>query len=388
MNKILRNKKILIGVSGGIAAYKVPELVRNLLKEGAEVKVILTENGERFVSKYTLDILTDGKVYTDMFIGGIPHIGLAEESDLIAIIPATYNIIGKIANGIADDLLTTIISAFQKKKIIFPSMNTAMLENPILVKNINYLKSLGYEIVEPSEGILACGTSGKGRLPDMDIILFQICRALSDNIFKNKKILVTAGGTLEKIDPVRMITNASSGKMGLELAKAFTLLGGEVLLLIGRHSVLIPPYIDYEKYENSDELYSLIMKKISDIDILIMTAAVSDFKPEFQTKKIKRDKEIILKLSPTIDILKEVSKLERKPIIVGFCLEEESNIVEEGIRKMKEKNCDIMIANTLGSLGGDFTKGYILYKKNEEYFEMTKEELSWHLTNIIRQFYT
>ncbi len=387
MNRILKNKKILIGISGGIAAYKVPELVRNLLLNGAEVKVVLTENGARFVSKYTLEILTGGNVYTDMFSGGIPHIKFAEESDLIAVIPATYNIIGKIAGGIADDLLTTVISASKKSKILFPSMNTAMLENPIFIKNIEYLKSLGYEIVEPSEGILACGASGKGRLPDMEIILFHICRALSDNSFKGKRIMITAGATCEKIDPVRIITNSSSGKMGLEIAKTFTLLGGDVLLIMGGHSVHIPPYINVKKYENSDELYSLVMNNIGNTDILIMAAAVSDFKPEFHPHKIKRDKELILKLIPTVDILKEVAKIREKQIIVGFCLEEEANVVEEGLRKMKEKNCDIMIANTTSSIGSDIAKGYILYNKNEEYFEMTKEELSWHLTNIIRQFY-
>lgn len=388
MKKILRNKKILLGVSGGIAAYKIPELVRGLIKEDADVKIILTENGSRFVSKYTLEVLTGGKVYTDMFSGGIPHIQLAEESDLIVVIPATYNVIGKIAGGIADDLLTTIISAFRKKKIIFPSMNTAMLENPIIIKNLDYLRSLGYEVVEPEEGILACGTSGKGRLPDMEIVLFQICRALSDNSFKDKRILITAGATCERIDPVRMITNASSGKMGLEIAKTFNLLGGNVLLLMGGHSVHIPTYINVKKYQSSDELYSLVMSNIENTDILVMAAAVSDFKPEYYKDKIKRDKEITLKLYPTVDILKEVSKLQKRPIVIGFCLEDESNIVEEGLRKMREKNCDIMVSNTLNSLGGEYTKGYILYNKKEEYFEMTKEELSWHLTSIIRQFYT
>uniref|UniRef100_A0A7C4YF68 Coenzyme A biosynthesis bifunctional protein CoaBC n=1 Tax=candidate division WOR-3 bacterium TaxID=2052148 RepID=A0A7C4YF68_UNCW3 len=385
MKRVLRNKKILIGVSGGIAAYKIPEIVRTLQKNGAECSVILTENGARFVSKYTLDILTEGKVYIDMFSGGLPHIKLAEENDLLAIIPATYNVIGKIASGIADDLLTTIAAAFKKGKILFPSMNTSMLENPVFEKNVQYLKSIGYEIVEPDEGELACGKSGKGRLPDIEKIIFHITRCLSDNIFKNKKVLITAGATQENIDPVRVITNNSSGKMGIEIANAFALLGADVLLLMGSHSVYIPGYLNVKEFKNSEELYSILMENVNDFDILVMAAAVSDFKPEYSSKKIKREKMLNLKLSPTIDILKEISKLSKKPFIVGFCVEDEENIVEEGVRKMKEKGCNIMVANTIETIGSEKTKGYILLDKNENYFEMTKEELAWHLTSLIWQ---
>ncbi len=386
MKLSLEGKKVLLGVTGGIAAYKIPELVRLLQKRGASVSVVLTENGKRFVSEYTLKILTSGRCFSDAFGDGIPHIDLARWADIIAIVPASYNTIGKIASGIADNLLTTIVAASKVPIMLFPAMNTAMYENPVNQKNLEYLKSIGYRIVAPGEGILACGEEGPGRMPDPEEILMFIQQGLGDNAFSGIKIIITTGGTEEPMDPVRVITNRSSGRMGVEIAKAFFYRGGDVLLLHGRMNVPVPSVIQSISTPDTETMEKALQKNIKDAHVLVMAAAVSDFVPTYSDKKIKRKNSgINIHLKPNRDLLATIAKKWKKGVVVGFTLDDDSVLLESAYEKMKTKHCDIMIANSIEAIGGEKTRGYIVTKEGEEWFETTKEELAWMITEKVRQ---
>jgi len=385
---LLKNKRILIGITGGIAAYKVPEIIRRLQKKGAFATVVLTNSGAKFVSSLTLSTLTDQRIYTELFTPKLPHIELGREADIIVVIPATYDFIGKISSGYADDLLSTLIPAADKKTVFFPSMNVRMFKNRILQKNIATLKECGYTVIYPEEGELACGDVGLGRLPDYETTVAIIERELGDGYFEGKKVVVSAGGTEENIDPVRVISNRSSGRMGVEIGKAFWLRDAEVTLVAGRVNVDIPDYLNKRVVKTVGGMYETLKKEIRNADILIMAAAVSDFTPQRPNReKIKLKEEVTIKMKRGIDILKSLSKNKGDKIFVGFALEDK-DLVKNGRKKLKEKGCDIIVANSINSIDSDSISGYIINKKGEEPFNLLKEMFAWKLTESVEQLIT
>jgi len=380
----LSGKIVLVGVSGGISAYKVPFFLRELKDKGAIVKVILTENAKKFISPEVLSVLSDG-VFDSLWKECIPHVSLTEEANLFVILPADYNIIGKAASGIADDLLSSSIAAYDKKLLFFPSMNSRMFENPIFQKNIDYLKSCGHLVVDPSSGPLACGEEGKGRLPSISRLVLETERALIPDLFNNAFCLVTGGGTSEKIDPVRYLTNDSSGKMAYSLARNCYLAGGRVELILGRNTIILDADIPYgiTKVETAQDMFEKIMDRWKNIDYLFMSAAVSDFTVNYFPKKIKKTNKLDLKLKSNIDILKEIKKKKKKQFVVGFSLESE-NLKALTLKKMKEKGCDLMIGNHPDSIGSENSAGIIVSPSGEEEFSCSKDELAWKIIKKIK----
>jgi len=380
----LSGKVILVGVTGGISAYKVPLALRKFKEKGAIVKVILTENAKNFISPVVLSVLSDG-VYDSLWENGILHIALTEEADLFVILPADYNIIGKAACGIADDLLSSAIAAYNKKLLLFPSMNNSMFGNPVIQKNIDYLESCGHYLVDPSRGPLACGKDEKGRLPSVERIILETERALSPDLFNNALCLITGGGTFEKIDPVRYLTNGSSSKMAYSLARNCYLAGGKVELILGKNTIMPDPDTPYKitQIETAKEMYNEILSRWKDVEYLFMSAAVSDFTVDSKKKKIKKSGELILKLTKNIDILKELKKKKKNQFIVGFSLESEK-LKTSTVKKMKEKGCDLMVGNYPDSIGSDKTAGIIVSISGEEEFKCSKDELAWKIIEKIK----
>ena len=381
----LSGKVILVGVTGGISAYKIPFYVREIKKRGATVKVILTENAKKFVSQYVLSVLSD-RVFESLWEESIPHISLTEEADLFVILPADYNIIGKAASGIADDLLSSAIAAYNKELLLFPSMNTRMFENPVFRRNISYLKSCGHSVVDPAIGPLACEKKGKGRLPSVLRLVLETEKALTPSFLDGAFCLITGGGTSEKIDPVRYLTNASSGKMAFSLAKNCYLAGGRVELIMGKNSVISDEDIAYEvtRVETARDMFEEIMERLKDVDYLFMSAAVSDFTVNRNEKKIKKEGELVLKLKKNIDILKEIKKKKNKQFIVGFALESE-DLEGSTLKKMKEKGCDLMVGNYPDSIGNENTAGVIISSAGKEKFSCSKDELAWKIVGKINE---
>ncbi len=371
--------KIILGVTGGIAAYKAIEVLRILTKRGHRVICCLTMTAQRLIGVETFKTLSKNKVITDLFSDdGIPEHIKHQDADVVAIVPATYNIIGKVAAGIADDPLTTIISAAKGKVIFFPAMNTVMWENKILQQNIEKLRKLGYYVIEPEEGELAEG-KGKGRLPSPDKIAEEIER-IGEGKLKGKKILVTAGATEEYIDPVRCITNRSSGKMGIKIAEEVKKEGADVLLICGRTEIQPPSHIPQMKIRETKEMKEEILKNLEDKNIVIMTAAICDFKPvKKEEKKIKRKDRLTLEFEKTEDITIEIRRKKKDVKIVGFALESE-NLIENAKKKLKEKELDIIVANSIETMGSDFIRPVII-KGDEikEYDRMRKEEFAKEL---------
>ena len=368
---MLKGFNILIGITGGIAAYKVCNLIRLYKKSGADVRVVATENALQFVTKLTLQTLSNNEVYTNNFeIKNYKpeHISLCDEADIFVIAPASANTISKIANGICDNLLTTTACAFKKPILFAPAMNTNMWENVFIQENISKLKNNGYEFIEPESGYLACGTEGKGRMAEPEQIFektVEILDSKNNKILKNKKILITAGGTKEKIDPVRYITNCSSGKMGLALADSAHNMGADV--------TLVSTFKVDRQYKNiiaetAREMEKVVKSELENQDCVIMAAAVSDFRiAEYSEQKIKKTSEdkITLELVKNPDILKEISAMETKATIVGFCAESE-NLLNNAKEKIKNKGCDYLVANDISSkdigFSSDFNEVYILDK--------------------------
>lgn len=351
---ILENKHILIGITGGIAAYKILTLIRDFKKSSAEVKVICTPNAMNFVTKLTLQNLSQNEVYVDEFNiknWKPEHISLSDWADLMLIAPASANTIGKIANGIADNLLTSVACAFSKKIIIAPAMNCNMWNNEAVLKNLIILKSRGVEILEPESGFLACGYNGKGRLCALEKIFKSVCEIFEyQNILKDKKIVITAGGTIEDIDPVRYISNYSSGKMGLALAKTAYNMGADVVLITTK---------DFEvpfktiRVKSALDMLDAVNNEYENSDYIIMAAAVADYRVKnYCEQKIKKSEEesITLELVKNPDILKNLCEKKQssefKPIIVGFCAESE-NLIENAKIKINKKGCDYLIANDI-----------------------------------------
>ena len=367
---MLSGKTILIGITGGIAAYKICELIRMFKRQNANVRVICTPNALNFVTKLTLQNLSQNEVGVDEF--EIPdfkpeHISYADEADIMVIAPATANTIGKIANGICDNLLTSIVCAFKKPVVIAPAMNCNMWENPIVQENIQKLRSTGYEIIEPESGFLACGYNGTGRLADLNKIFDKTVEIInSKKKLTGKKIVITAGGTIEDIDPVRYISNYSSGKMGLALADEAFQQGAETVLITTKD--IVRPY-KIIKVKSADEMKQAVEADFGGADCVIMAAAVADYrvknKAEQKIKKTDSDS-LTLELIKNPDILKELCTKKTTQKVVGFCAESE-NLIENAREKIRKKGCDYLIANDISRKDIGFSSDYnevVIFDKN------------------------
>lgn len=388
-------KNILLGVTGGIAAYKSANIVSMLKKKGYNVKVIMSENATKIITPLTLETLSKERVYVDMWDKTphfeVEHISLAEWADVVLIAPATYNIVGKVANGIADDMLSTVISATIKPVFFALAMNVNMYNNPILKENINKLKKYGYKFIDSDEGFLACNVNAKGRLKDekeiVKIIEDYLQEEELDRILAGKTVLITAGRTEEAIDPVRYISNRSSGQMGYSLAIAARKLGAEVILVSGPTELSQPEGLKkFIKVRSAQEMYEATIKEFSQVDIAIACAAVADYKPKnYSTEKIKKkdgDMTIVLDRNP--DILFEMGKLKDKQFLVGFAAETE-NIIENAIGKLKRKNLDMIVANNASNMQKTTNQIRIIKSENsiKEIPEKEKSQLAFDILKEI-----
>jgi phosphopantothenoylcysteine decarboxylase/phosphopantothenate--cysteine ligase len=393
---MLKNKKIVLGITGGIAAYKAAELTRALVKEGAQVKIIMTKSAVEFVTPLTLQTLSQNQVYTDMFVPtdqyDMAHIALAEFADVFVIAPATANIIGKIASGIGDDLLSTTIMAETKPTLICPAMNDKMLSNPIVLENINKLRKFGYVVMDSAEGELACNTTGKGRLPDILEIVEEIKTLLTPKDFNGVKILITAGPTEEPLDPVRFITNLSSGKMGYALALASHRRGAEVTLITGPATLPLPPVEKIIKVRTAKQMHKAVMDNYKKAKIIIKAAAVADYCPKVMAvEKIKKDKKtLFLELERNPDIIAEIGRNKGNRVLVGFAMETQ-NLLANAAEKLKEKNLDLIVANDLKEEGAGFRTDTNIITiidragKSESFGKMTKIEAAGEILNRVKK---
>ena len=358
---MLKGKTVLLGVTGGIAAYKIANLASALVKLHADVNVIMTQNATNFINPITFESLTGNKCIVDTFDRNfkftVEHIALAELADVFMMAPASANVIGKIANGIADDMLTTTFMACKKKKILAPAMNSNMYENPIVQDNIKKLKDYGMEIIEPATGYLACGTTGSGKLPDEKILLEYILREVAyEKDLSGKTVLVTAGPTREAVEPVRFISNHSTGKMGYAIARCASLRGARVILVSGPVSIEPPLFAELVPVVSAEDMYNAVMKYKDDADIIIKSAAVADYTPvTISSEKIKKqDGDMRIELKRTRDILKELGQSRREnQFICGFAMETE-NLIENAVKKLESKNVDMIVANSLKTEGAGF----------------------------------
>ena len=383
----MKNKKILIGVTGGIACYKICDLVSKLYKDGNDVRVIMTGNSTEFVSALTFETLSHNRVYCDTFRSEnsyeINHIALSDWADVMLVAPASANIIAKFAQGIADDLLTTTYLAVKCPVLIAPAMNTNMLDHPATVENLAVLKSRGNYVIDPSFGYLACNKVGSGRLADINDIVISLKRVLSSNDFNGKHVIVTAGGTREPIDAVRYITNRSSGRMGHSLAEAAYVRGASVTLITASDIESVSSGINVIRCSSAAEMRDCVFKNIDCADILIMSAAVSDYTPSVKHEgKIKKKNGMTLELERTVDILKEVGSTKSKDLyLVGFAAETD-NLIGYAESKLKEKNLNMVVANDVSDkrIGFDSTENAVtIIKRSGDIFSTdikNKSEIS------------
>lgn len=383
------SKTVVLGVSGGIAAYKACDVVSRLRKENVQVNVIMTKHATEFVSALTFQSISQNPVAVEMFEPvtnwDIEHISLAKKADIFLIAPATANVIGKIANGIADDMLSTTVMATKAPVVIAPAMNTNMYENPVTQANIQKLKDLGYIFIEPGYGRLACGDLGPGKLAEPDLIVENIKFLLNKtDELKGKNVLVTAGPTQEAIDPVRYITNKSTGKMGYALAYQAALMGAKVTLVTGPTNLEIPFGIsEVIKVKSAQQMYEAVTSSFDEMDIVIKSAAVADYKPKnISDSKIKKsDSDLVLELDRNKDILFELGKLKTKQVLVGFAAETD-DLIANAQKKLAKKNLDFIVANDLKQEGagfaGDTNIAKLLFADGniEELPIMTKNQLS------------
>ncbi|HPR17993.1 MAG TPA: bifunctional phosphopantothenoylcysteine decarboxylase/phosphopantothenate--cysteine ligase CoaBC [Candidatus Cloacimonadota bacterium] len=386
---MLKNKKILLGVTGGIAAYKAVELASQLTQKEAIVKTVMTAHAVELVSPLTFKSITHQKVATELFApeADIEHISLADWADLVLIAPATANLIGKVAGGIADDLLSTTIMATTAPVCFVPAMNVHMYANPLLQENINKLKKYGYFFMEPECGKLACGYEGKGRFPRVEeIIYFAQTHLNYKNDLAGKTILITAGANREDIDPMRFITNHSSGKMGLALARAAYFRGAEVTLISAAMTEAIPPYLKNIRAVSAAEMYEAVMQEFPKNEIIFKTAAVADFTPVSpQTEKIKKKEGLQLALKRTKDILAELGEQKKaSQILVGFAAESEQ-IAENARKKLIAKKLDFIAANDLKTAGEDTTSLLVISSENEIKLEGSKFEVAHRLLDLVQE---
>ncbi len=349
----------MLGVSGGIACYKAVELVRLLVKTGYRVQVIMTRGAMEFVAPLTFQTVSGNPVATETFNltqeSEIGHIDLADSADLFVIAPATANVIGKIANGIADDLLTTVVMAVRAPILIAPAMNVHMYENPILQENLRQLRRLGYHIMEPAEGFLACGYEGKGRLPEPEAILAEIQRLLTKKDLAGEKFLITAGPNREPIDPVRYISNRSSGKMGYALARAALRRGAEVVLVSGPTALDPPAGARFIPVTTAAEMQDAVLKAYPHCTAVVMAAAVTDYRPvTVAAQKIKRSEGLLeLRLEPNPDILEALGQKRDGKVLIGFAAETE-DLAANAEKKLRKKNLDMIVANNVAESGSGF----------------------------------
>lgn len=358
---MLTGKTIVLGVTGSIAAYKIANLARMIKKLHGTVHVLMTQNATNFINPYTFETLTQNKCLIDTFDRSfqysVEHVAIAKQADVVMIAPASANVIGKIANGIADDMLTTTVMACPCKKIIAPAMNHNMFHNPIVQDNIEKLRRFGYEIVEPENGMLANGDTGDGRMPDENVLLEYILKEVYHaKDLTGKAILVTAGATCEEIDPVRYITNRSTGKMGMAIAKAAAYRGAKVTLVKGHTEAELPMFVSVVNASSAEDMYNAVMSRAVDCDIIIKAAAVADYTPQVvaEEKIKKQDGDSVIELKRTKDILQSLGESKRKgQFLCGFSMETE-NVFENSQKKLVKKNADMICANSLRQSGAGF----------------------------------
>lgn len=388
MNKILEGKVVTLGVTGSIAAYKMANVASMLIKLGSEVHVIMTKNATNFINPITFETLTNTKCLVDTFDRNfefhVSHVSLGQKSDVMLIAPASANIIAKMAYGLADDMLSTTVLAATCKKIVSPAMNTHMYHNKIVQDNIEKLKDYGFEIIEPAKGILACRDVGDGKLPDEQTLVNYVLKEIAyEKDLKNINVMVTAGATMEAIDPVRYITNHSSGKMGYAIARNAMLRGANVTLVSANSSEEVPPFVELIKVQSAKDMFETVKEKSSDMDFIIKAAAVSDYTPiNVSDEKIKKkDGELSIKLKRTDDILMYLGENKKEnQVLCGFAMETQ-NLIDNAKTKFINKNADIIVANSLKEKGagfkGDTNKVTFITKDKVEKNElMSKDEVS------------
>ena len=358
---MLKGKTVVLAVSGSIAAYKIVSLASALGKLHADVQVLMTQNATNFINPITFETLTGNKCLVDTFDRNfqysVEHVALAKRADVVLVAPASANVIGKIANGIADDMLTTTVMACKCKKIISPAMNTQMFENPIVQDNLKKLEHYGYEVIQPAVGLLACKDVGKGKMPEPETLLEYILQEVAyEKDLKGKKILVTAGPTQEPIDPVRYLTNHSSGKMGYAIAKVCSMRGAEVTLVSGKTAIKPPLFVDVVPVTTAREMYEAVTGRSDRQDIVIKAAAVADYRPKtISEQKVKKtDGELSIEMERTDDILKYLGEHKRaNQFLCGFSMETE-HMLENSRKKLKKKNLDMIVANNVKVEGAGF----------------------------------
>ena len=393
---LFKGLKIVLGVTGGIAAYKAVELLRRLTDAESRVAVIMTRNAQRFVAPLTFQSLTPEGIYTEVFDayrpGAMDHIELAQWADLVVLAPATANSIGKAANGIADDLLSTFLLACPAPKLVCPAMNARMYENPAVQANLTLLKERGVMIQEPASGLLACGDTGKGRLADLEDILEAMQDLLSPQDLKGEQVLITTGCTREALDPVRFLTNYSTGKMGFALARVAKRRGAQVTLVSGPTHLMPPKGVTHLPVVNAREMEAAVLEAFPRATTVIKAAAVSDYRPEqLAVQKIKKtSQKMTLSLVPNPDILKQLGRLKQGQFLVGFAAETD-HLLQNAEKKLKEKNLDLMVANPIGISGAGFgsetNQVHFLYPggRKESLPLMSKEEVAYQLFDRVLQ---
>ena len=393
---MLKGKHVLLGVTGGIASYKIATLASLLVKAQADVHVIMTENAVNFINPITFETLTGHKCITDTFDRNfefkVEHIALAQLADVVMVAPSTANVMAKLAHGLADDMLTTTVLASRAPKIIAPAMNTAMYENPVTQDNIELLKHYGMEVITPSTGHLACGDNGAGKMPEPETLFQYICKSVGyKKDMTGMKVLVTAGPTQEAIDPVRYITNHSSGKMGYSIAKACMLRGADVTLVTGRTSLDAPLFVNTIPIVSAKDMYREVTSRSQDMDIIIKAAAVADYRPcNVSDEKIKKkdDDTMSIPLERTDDILKYLGEHKKAgQFLCGFSMETQ-NMLTNSKKKLEKKNLDMIVANNLKEQGAGFETdtNIVTMITPDQIFElelMSKEEVAFHLLDKI-----
>ena len=393
---MLKGKHILLGVTGGIASYKIANLASLLVKSGADVHVIMTENATNFINPITFETLTGHKCVVDTFDRNfefkVEHVALAQLADVIMVAPATANVIAKLSHGLADDMLTTTILASRAPKIIAPAMNTGMYENPVTQDNIRLLQHYGMEVITPACGHLACGDNGAGKMPEPETLFQYLCKAVAhEKDMAGMKVLVTAGPTQEAIDPVRYITNHSSGKMGYSIAKACAFRGADVTLVSGRTSLEAPLFVNTVPVISAKDMYEEVTSRSAEMDIIIKAAAVADYRPcNVADEKIKKkdDDAMSIPLERTDDILKYLGEHKKAgQFLCGFSMETQ-NMLENSKKKLQKKNLDMIVANNLKMQGAGFETdtNIVTMITEDQVFElelMSKEDVAFRLLDKI-----
>ncbi len=381
---LLKNRRILIGVTGGIAAYKIAQLIRDLRKLGADVKVIVTPFTRSFVGDMTFETLSGNRVSADWSEDPLAHINLARWAEVFLIAPCTVNTLSKIALGIGDTLLTTTVLAYDQTLLIAPAANTVMFRNPAVQENLRKLRERGILIIEPERGLLACEEEGEGRLADPERLKDWILWALHPKPLKGKRILLTCGATREYIDPVRFVSNESSGEMGFSLARVARWMGAQVKVIAGFTTAPEPPETDVVRVRTAEDMRRAVLEEFENADVVIMNAAVADYRPlRTSDRKIKKGGKLILELEQTPDILAELGRKKKAQILVGFALESEE-LLENARKKLKLKNLDMIVANPPEVMGAGHHRGYLITASGfEEFAFESKIESALFIMNRI-----